>query len=530
MTLPTVSFHDALVDPALLGSWLAPDGDFASWRSWLAVAKAMDGLPLDRRQRRAFAKLAGKRKAPTKRPGQVVIIASRRCGKSTIAAARAVHAAVLTDWRPYVRSGERPTILVVSPTRAQSQIILGMVKAILARPIFERLVTGERADAIELGNIVIEIGVASHRHLRGKAICLAILDECSFITSETSANGDEELIRGVLPGQAQFGDMSQLICITSPYRRSGFVHTAHKASFGRDDPTCLVLQGGSRDFNPLLDKKMIAAAVRADPQGGRAEWLGQWRDDLAQYVDADVVEACVVHRRTMLPPGGPDLGYRAFADPAGGSGKDSFTMAIAHREGETVVIDCAREAKPRFSPEQVVEEFASVLHGYGLTDITGDRFGGLWPREAFDRHGIGYVVADRTRSEIYLAFLPLLNSRRVELLDDERTVGQITSLERRTTRTGRDIVDHPPGMNDDLANVIGGVSELLARRGSGFADFGAEAFMSSPPLLATAAMHSGIPLEQMDDAVASAPTAFDEWARRVDARDNFYADYPMGGD
>ena len=58
--------------------------------------------------------------------------------------------------------------------------------------------------------------------------------------------------------------------------------------------------------------------------------------------------------------------------------------------------------------------------------------------------------------------LPLLNGRRVELLDDDRVVNQICGLERRTARGGRDSVDHAPGAHDDLANAVLGAAWLAA--------------------------------------------------------------------
>jgi hypothetical protein len=45
--------------------------------------------------------------------------------------------------------------------------------------------------------------------------------------------------------------------------------------------------------------------------------------------------------------------------------------------------------------------------------------------------------------------LPLINSGAVDLLDHDRLVLQLTSLEKRTSRGGRDSIDHPPGGHDD---------------------------------------------------------------------------------
>ena len=57
--------------------------------------------------------------------------------------------------------------------------------------------------------------------------------------------------------------------------------------------------------------------------------------------------------------------------------------------------------------------------------------------EQFRKLGIGYDPSERNRSEIYGELLPLINSRRVDLLDDKRTIAQLVQLERRTSRIGR---------------------------------------------------------------------------------------------
>ena len=59
--------------------------------------------------------------------------------------------------------------------------------------------------------------------------------------------------------------------------------------------------------------------------------------------------------------------------------------------------------------------------------------------------------------------MPLLNSGRVELLDHKRLVAQLCSLERRTTRGGKDSIDHPPGSFDDIANCVAGVAAVALR-------------------------------------------------------------------
>jgi hypothetical protein len=155
------------------------------------------------------------------------------------------------------------------------------------------------------------------------------------------------------------------------------------------------------------------------------------------------------------------VAYRAFVDPSGGS-NDAMTLAISHIEGRRVVLDCLLERRAPFSPDSVVGEFAGTAKAYGISTVTGDRYAGEWPAERFQVHGIRYEPAELNRSELYLCFLPLLNSGRLELLDHPRMVSQFCGLERRTSRGGRDTVDHAPGSHDDIANAVAGAAWLAS--------------------------------------------------------------------
>jgi hypothetical protein len=129
---------------------------------------------------------------------------------------------------------------------------------------------------------------------------------------------------------------------------------------------------------------------------------------------------------------------------------------LAHIENKVITVDAIREARSPFSPDAVVREHADLLKRYHVEAVVGDRYGGEWPREKYREHGIGYRVAPKNRSELYLAMLPQLNSKCVALLDNKRLVSQLCGLERRASRGGRDVVDHAPGGHDDVANAVAG--------------------------------------------------------------------------
>jgi hypothetical protein len=153
--------------------------------------------------------------------------------------------------------------------------------------------------------------------------------------------------------------------------------------------------------------------------------------------------------------------YFAFCDPSGGS-SDSMTLAFAHRGvlGKSI-LDGYWERKPPFSPDDVTREFAEILRAYRVAKVVGDKYAAGWVVERFRDHGIAYHHSELTRSEIYVAFVALLNSGRVKFPSDRRLRAQFEALERRASRT-KDVVDHLPGTHDDVANAAAGALVLAS--------------------------------------------------------------------
>ena len=136
------------------------------------------------------------------------------------------------------------------------------------------------------------------------------------------------------------------------------------------------------------------------------------------------------------------------------------------------MVDALREVTPPFSPEQVVERFSSLLRSYNCDKVVGDRYAGEWPVDMFRRFNIRFEQAARPKSDLYVDLLASLNSRRVDLLDNPKLISQLCALERRTARSGRDSVDHPPGGHDDVANAVAGVAAALTTdRGAAYLEF-----------------------------------------------------------
>ncbi len=464
-----MTITSTLDNPALL----APYFSGPSWATWRAILRAAEGLPLDEDQLRLFRAVA-ERDPPTRRVRELWVIAGRRSGKDSIASAIATVAA-MGDYSGYLRPGERSTVMCLACDRDQARIVHRYIAGYFSRiPLLKPLVERETADGIELTNDVeIIIATNSFRAVRGRTIALAILDEAAFWRDETTSTPDVETYNAVEPGMVTIPG-AMLIGISSPYRRGGLLYRKFAESYGKPDDDVLVVKGPSTTFNPTLPARIIDAALERDPDVAAAEWLGEFRNDISDFVSREVVEAAVVPGRYELPPVA-GISYYGFVDVSG-AGADSMTLAVAHRGSDgRGILDLVREVRPPFSPESVVAEFAELLHIYRVARIIGDRWGGEWPVEAFARHKIVYEQSARPKSDIYRDFLPLLNSGRLELLDHKRLVSQTCSLERRTARGGKDSIDHPAGLHDDVINAVAGalvaVTERPAISGAGVVEF-----------------------------------------------------------
>ena len=215
-------------------------------------------------------------------------------------------------------------------------------------------------------------------------------------------------------------------------------------------------------LNPTLDPALIERAVEDDPQAARAEWLGEWRNDIAGYLDIELIESCV-DRGVVVRPPRAGIRYVGFVDSASGVGQDAFALGIAHKDRDAIVLDLAHEVKPPFSPSNAIAETCALLKSYGVTSVTGDKYAPGFVAEGFARAGVRYVYSERDRSRIYVECLPLLTSGRARLIDSKKLVTQFASLERRTSAGGRDRVDHGVNGHDDLCNAAAGTLVLAQR-------------------------------------------------------------------
>lgn len=456
---PAITLSHALLDHRLLGAAL---GDPATWSTWLVVLKAAFGLKLDEKELEVFGGVAGGRAPPRLRVRELWAVVGRRGGKSRVAAVLAVYFAAFVPHK--LALGERGMVLVLAASQEQARTTFAYALAFLREsPVLRKEIAEVTRGEIRLRNgITIAIHTNSFRTVRGRTLVAAIFDEAAYWRDETSATPDAEVYSAVLPSLATTNGM--LVGISSPYRRVGLLHHKHKSHFGVDGDDVLVVQGSSRTFNPSLTEAVVEAQRAADPTAAASEWDAEFRADLVGFLDDATIDTAVDRGRPLELPAAPDAFYRAFVDPSGGAaGGDSYTIAIAHRGGESFVVDVVRGRKGPFDPKAVTQEFAGLCREYRIARVIGDAYAREWVTAAWREAGLTYTNSDLPASQLYLESLPLFTRGLVSLPDHPALLRELRLLARIPGRIGKDQVTHPRGVHDDLANSVCACLVSLAR-------------------------------------------------------------------
>jgi hypothetical protein len=444
--------------------------DLSTWSSWFVLLKAIFCLPMDDADLALYRRCTGRERPPARGFKELWAVIGRRGGKSFVMAVVAVFKALFSNYSQYLSPGERGVIQVIAADRGQAQVILSYIKGILeSNPVFRQYVDQSLKESIDLtNNISIEVMSCSYRSVRGRTVVCAIFDEIAFWRVE-GANPDKEILGAIRPAMATIPG-SLLLVISSPYARSGILFEHHRDYYGKDDPDILVWQSDTRTMNPTIDAALIERERQKDPSAARAEWDADFRDDIESFLTLDAVEACALVPGELSPD--QHTVYQAFADPSGGRA-DAFTLGIGHLDRWTgrLTVDCVKGWQPPLNPEGVVAEITNVLRAYRVNRITGDRYAGAWVEQAFLKNGITYLPSAKAKSDLYLHFEALVNTRRVEFPKQKQLITELVNLERRRSKSGKDSIDHPPRGSDDLANSLAGVCHVLSTlEGSAFKD------------------------------------------------------------
>ena len=297
---PLFTMREALSSPKLFGNILSGD----SWDAWRVILIAAMGEALKPAERVIFEQFTGRAQEPGQRVDEFVGIIGRRSGKAAHHRfSRPTSQAVVSTPDSLPANEVACFVSRRTASKLESCLVSSRASSMRCR-CCPALITSRTAESLSLSNgIDIEVRSASFRGLRGVTTIGVIADEASFWYSDEtgSKNTDAEILGAVRPSLATTG--GPLIIISSPHGKSGEVYEAYRTNFGPNgDPRILVVNGATRDFNPSLPQAVVDRAIERDPELNKAEYLGQFRSDIANFIDREALDRSVIPGRHELQP------------------------------------------------------------------------------------------------------------------------------------------------------------------------------------------------------------------------------------
>lgn len=518
-----ISLARALGDPTLFG------GTFASpsfW-TWLTVAKLIDGELLRGRELALFKQCTGRSRLPSRRARRqlrrLIVLVGRRGGKDRFLSAVAVwRAALCADWRKHVSPGEQAVVILLGADKKQAAILRRYCEGLLRVPLLEKEILRRTDEVIEFRNGgSLEITTNSAALIRGRSAVAVLGSEAAhWKTDESSASSDEEVVSAAEPSMAMCPDGGLLMLGSSVYRKRGYVWRQFKKLHGNDETDDVCWFAPSAVMNPRLPAHVVETALAEDACKAGAEYLGRWREDVSDFLPIDVVESCTDWGRTETPRQ-PGVRYVAFADAAGGTGKDSFALAIGHAENDaarSVVIDVVRERKPRFVAADVIREYAGLLRTYGVHEVMSDDYAAGFSADEWQRAGIRFRSCANTTAENYLCALPLLTAKRAHLADHATLRAQLSGLERRVV-SGHEVVGHEQraSAHDDVAAAVCGCLVVAAQAARGLGNISDAAWrtiLSDVSKMPRGDPIAGVPPRSFGGGTLGPQNFLPSWSRR----------------
>ena len=411
---------------------------------------------------------------------KTVLALGRRSGKDLMTAVAAIFNAAVPDYSASLRPGERRFIVIVATRQEQAREFVRVVRELLDNAPDRDLADLVDLDASTLDEVVFRTGVVirampcSSRSTRGLAVSLLVLNEAAHMsTAEDGFAAGKRVYQALLPSTAQFGESGYVMVLSSPLWASGLLWDLYNAGATGAVGDTFVERRPTWVMNPRITRESLDAEFLADPDSARSEYGAEFAEGAGAYLTATAITECLVPGRSALAPAEGVI-YAAACDPAFAAGGDAFTFAIAHSIGEgdeqTVVLDRIEAWQGKRSPlnsDAVLDEIAALAQRYGIRRVTSDQYAVVPLADGLRRRGIELVAQPLTnelKADVYGALKRLINTGRVELLDDTRLRAELIGLEIRPTPSGKPRIDAAARGHDDRAMAVATVAHALVKR------------------------------------------------------------------
>lgn len=399
---------------------------------------------------------------------RAILRLGRRSGKDIMAAVAALKNATVDaeDYRGLLRPGERRYVLVVATKDQQAREFVRVCRELLEAapdPDLRALVDEGASTGAELvfrTGAVVRAMPCSSRSTRGLPASLVVFTEAAHMMTEGEGfQAFRAVWRALLPSGLQFGDRGYALVISTPLWPSGWFHQLCQMAEVGSDPDLYHVHRASWQMNPLVSRESLDGEFVADPEGASSEYGAEFAQGSDAYLDAVAVYACRRAEGVLRPGEGR---YAMAIDPA--FERDRFAAAVAHRDGDLLVVDGVWTwSRPGW--HEVLDEVATIAGSYGVRSVRTDQEHGKALKADLDERGLAVDRVPWTsanKGPAYLQLKKLVNTRAIELPRDDELSSELVHLRASALPSGKTRIAGAAGHHDDRCSVLAAVVDTLA--------------------------------------------------------------------
>lgn len=438
-----------------------------------ATCRAIDGLPLghlahDPGVIRAFGGQSAVESLPAVRPKEVVLLAGIRSGKSLMAAAIAVRAALTCDMTS-LGPGEIPRVSIVSLSRDTARPTWDhVVGRCMASPKLRALVVGKpKGGGIVLrhpSGRAVEICVVAGSRAAGTLVARwsagNIFDEAAKMVGEDEGVVNLDHARIAIAGRLLPG--AQVVMAGSSWAPFGPVYDIVAEDHGKPTANMCVIRARGPDLNPAhWTPERCAELKQRDPDAYRVDVETEFLDPESGMFAHNDLELCCDRPWEFLDPM-TGHHYSAAIDPA--TRGNAWTLVVLGRNRKGRYFVCRHQqwigsTSEPLSPLAVFGDIASILAPYGVKTLHTDQ----WAADALVDIAtqaqlwlVSESISNHSKLEMFTALRAVVADKNISLPHDMQLLLDLARVKKRTTPSG--IAIHFPrtadGRHCDYAPAI----------------------------------------------------------------------------
>jgi hypothetical protein len=361
--------------------------------------------------------------------------------------------AVVPDFGDIQREGEDRYILIASTRQENARLHIKSIARLLkhTRDI-GRMIVKQTEDTIELNNGAVILSLpASARAGRGFTASCVILDELAHFMDTLGNSSADAVYDALSPTVATFGDRARVVITTTPAARQGIVYDLFDRSGSGELEDYYTTQLSTEALNPRVSAKVIANALKRDPEGARTEYYAEFADPIAAYFNSDLLDAAIDYRQQRGDRATAGQRYFMAIDPA--TMGDRYGFVICHKVDKAVMLDYAQAMRAPVDPNAAEDLLFDLVERWKPVKVRCDTASTV-QRLKDKMPELEYTPFSRPmKLRIYGALKEAVNLGNLVLYPEADLVEELKALQ---IRNGVDIAAPRSGRvkHDDLADCL----------------------------------------------------------------------------